>query len=1012
MIKKKNKLNNKIESSIVADITDSISVLQSLPVGVIIYSLKNILFANSAAFKILNFDKKIEKSISKKSIFDFLLPEYHKIVKNNAVLLFKGGTPESLIYRVVNQKKQFFSIEVKSSVVKFNGEQVILVSFTDVSDDINLRNELTESKEKLEIITENSNDLIFFYSAYPKPNYSYMSPALKGMLGYDAKFFYGNPDFGYSLVVNKDDYKKNEKKLVRLQKTNSKETLKSVFQYKTKFGKLVWLEDRYTPIFDEKNKIKYFLGLSRDVTIEKEAQLDLQQKQNSYANLIESAPVGIFIHEKGICLFANTEASTILEEKSPKAIIGKYLIDYIIPEQREAGLDRIKRALKGDVLEYKTYTIKTAKKKFIEVELKTTSVIFNGIQCVQTTMTNISAEKKLQAQTLKTQLVEDTNKTLIRVIEERDEKQAKLNTIFNTSTHIMWTVDKNYKLSSFNQNYYNQIFDFYNKILEIGLDYRKLYKSISTKENYNYWIGKFDLAFKGEDVVFETKKLLDNGDYIYREIFLNPTLDSKGNVLEIVAISHDITERKNNEIKAQEQSAKLLAIFESSSHLIWTVDKDFNLTECNENFRNTFFGNNNVYPVFKKQLHTLLPKEKQQTYKSYWYDLYAKVLNGQSLKFERLQFSAKGSFEVKEVYLNPIRNINNEIVEIACLAHDITENKLFEKQTLEQSAKLKAIFESGDQLMWTITKDKIITSFNKNYSNSIFDLYGHYPELGKQVRSGKSAKYHPFWDEKYQEAFSGHKVEFISERKTLKGETIIRQMILNPIKDSFNNVVEVSGIGFDITENKKNEERVTQSLKEKEILLKEVHHRVKNNMQVISSILNLQSSYVKDDYALSLLKECQNRIKSMAYIHESLYQTKNFEGVNFSEYVSTLTKNLVHTYSVNTKGVKLVLNLNDLFLNLDLSIPCGLIINEIISNSLKYAFPNKMGGIIFVNLTVVNKLVNIEIGDNGIGIPSHVDIKQTQTLGLQLVDTLIEQIDGSLKLERINGTKFIIKFKI
>ena len=996
----------------IADITDSISVLQSLPVGVIIYSLKNILFANSEAFKLLKFDKKLEKSICKFSIFDFLLPEYHKTVKDNATLLFKGQIPKNIIYKVVNQKKQFFSIEVKSSVVIFKAERSILVSFTDVSEDINLRNELTESKEKLELITENSNDLIFFYSAYPKAEYVYMSPAAKRMFGYDLKFFYKNPKFGSSLVVDKKEYEKNKKVLFDLQKSNKNKEIKSVFQYKTKSGKLLWLEDRYTPIFDEKNKIKYFLGLSRDVTIEKEVQIELQKKQISYANLIESAPVGIFIHEKGICLFANTEANNILEEKSPKAIIGKYLIDYIIPEQREFGLDRIRRALKGEALEYKTYIIKTAKNKFVEVELKTTSVIFNGKQCVQTTMSNISSEKKLQAQTLKTQLVEETNKKLIKVIKERDDKQAKLNTIFNTSTHIMWTVDKDYKLSSFNKNYYNQILDFYNKKLEVGIDYRKLYKSISTKENYTYWIGKFDLAFKGQDVVFETKKQLNNGDFIYREIFLNPTLDSKGNVLEIVAISHNITERKLNEIKAQEQSAKLLAIFESSAHLIWTVDKDFNLTECNENFIKVFKANNNALPIIKKQLHLLLPKDKQQSYKSYWYSLYAKVLNGQSLKFERLQFSAKGDFSVKEVYLNPIRNINNEIVEIACLAHDITENKLFEKQTLEQSAKLKAIFESGDQLMWTITKDKIITSFNKNYSNSIFDLYGHYPEIGKQVRSGKSVKYHPFWDEKYVEAFNGHKVEFISERKTLSGETIIRQMILNPIKDSFNNVVEVSGIGFDITENKKNEEKVTQSLKEKEILLKEVHHRVKNNMQVISSILNLQSSYVKDDYALSLLKECQNRIKSMAYIHESLYQTKNFEGVNFSEYVSTLTKNLVHTYSVNTKGVKLILSLNDLFLNLDLSIPCGLIINEIISNSLKYAFPDKKGGIIFVNLTVKNNLVNIEIGDNGIGISPHVDIKQTQTLGLQLVDTLIEQIDGSLKLERNNGTKFIIKFKI
>ena len=742
------------------------------------------------------------------------------------------------------------------------------------------------------------------------------------------------------------------------------------------------------------------------------AQSSIVIKDTELISVLQALPIGVFIHHKGKCLFANTEACTILEEKSIKHIIGKYLIDYIIPNQANLSLDRIKRELKGEVLKNKTYLIKTAKKNEVEVDLKTTTVFFNGSNCLQTTMTNVSAEKKLAEEILRARLAEKTNDVLVNVIRERNATEAKLNTIFNTSTHIIWTVDKNYKLSSFNQNYYNQMFDFYNKILVMGLDYKKLYKSIFNKSDYIYWLSKFESAFKGENIIFETKKLLDNGDYIYREIFLNPTFDNNGTVSEIVAISHNITERKTNEIKAQEKSAKLVAIFESSAHLIWTVDKEFNLIECNNNFIKTFRDNYNATPILKKPAHLVLPKEKQQKYKSYWYDLYTKVLNGNSLKFERTQFTIEGEYSVKEIYLNAIRNTNNEIVEIACLAHDITENKIFEKQILEQSAKLKAIFESGDQLMWSITKDRIITSFNQNYSKSVFDLYGHYPEIGKAVGSDNSVKYHPYWDDKYMEAFSGKKVEFISERKTLKGEVIVRQMILNPIKDAFNNVIEVSGIGFDITENKKNEERVSQSLKEKEILLKEVHHRVKNNMQVISSILNLQSSYVKDEYALSLLKECQNRIKSMAYIHESLYQTKNFEGVNFSEYISTLSKNLVHTYSVNTKNVKLILNLSDLFLNLDLSIPCGLIINEIISNSLKYAFPSKKGGIIFVNLTVKNKLVNIEIGDNGIGIPGHIDIKQTQTLGLQLVDTLIEQIDGSLKLERNNGTKFIIKFKI
>jgi two-component sensor histidine kinase len=150
----------------------------------------------------------------------------------------------------------------------------------------------------------------------------------------------------------------------------------------------------------------------------------------------------------------------------------------------------------------------------------------------------------------------------------------------------------------------------------------------------------------------------------------------------------------------------------------------------------------------------------------------------------------------------------------------------------------------------------------------------------------------------------------------------------------------------------------------------------------------------------------------MAFIHESLYQSKNFESVNFSDYVSTLAKNLVHTYSVNTQKIKLILTLDKLFLNLDTSIHCGLIINEIISNSLKYAFPNNRDGIIFVTLKVDKQKVLIQAGDNGIGISSEIDLKQSKTLGLQLVETLVEQINGTIILERNNGTRFNIEFKL
>ena len=180
---------------------------------------------------------------------------------------------------------------------------------------------------------------------------------------------------------------------------------------------------------------------------------------------------------------------------------------------------------------------------------------------------------------------------------------------------------------------------------------------------------------------------------------------------------------------------------------------------------------------------------------------------------------------------------------------------------------------------------------------------------------------------------------------------------------------------------------------------------------MISSILNLQSSYVKEEKTLEILKESQNRIKSMAFIHESLYQTNDFSKINFSEYITSLAKNLVHSYGVFDNPVDLKLLVGDISLNLDLSIPCGLIINELVSNSLKYAFTEKGKGVIKIELFEKNKEVVLVVEDNGLGLPSHIDYRDTESLGLQLVVTLTEQINGKIDLENNKGAKYTVTFK-
>ncbi|MBL7884474.1 MAG: hypothetical protein JNL69_10430, partial [Bacteroidia bacterium] len=237
------------------------------------------------------------------------------------------------------------------------------------------------------------------------------------------------------------------------------------------------------------------------------------------------------------------------------------------------------------------------------------------------------------------------------------------------------------------------------------------------------------------------------------------------------------------------------------------------------------------------------------------------------------------------------------------------------------------------------------------------------------------------------------------------------EIYLNPIFNEKGQVIEISGIGHDITEKKLVEEKIKQSLQEKEVLLKEVHHRVKNNLQVISSILNLQSSYVKDAGTLNILKESQNRIKSMAFIHESLYQTKDFSSINFSEYVVNLSNNLIHSYSNFEYEIKLNLDIQNVFLNLDLAIPCGLIINEIISNALKYAFVEKQNdGEISIEMKTEDENLILKLSDNGAGLPKNIDFRNTESLGLQLVVTLTEQLNGTIELDTTNGTAYTIIF--
>jgi len=344
-------------------------------------------------------------------------------------------------------------------------------------------------------------------------------------------------------------------------------------------------------------------------------------------------------------------------------------------------------------------------------------------------------------------------------------------------------------------------------------------------------------------------------------------------------------------------------------------------------------------------------------------------------------------------------------------AEERRKRKRVEAELKSTKEKLESfINNTPDAIVITDLKTKILQinkGFEKIYGWNTTEVIGIklptipeniIPETEKLLEEVKSGK-----------VITAH--ETIRRRKDMTLFDV--SVTISPIKDTSGKVVAFAGISRDITERKRTEEQTMCSLLEKETLLREIHHRVKNNMQVISSLLRLQSKYIKDKDDYEIFKDSQNRISSMSLVHEKLYQSGDFTKIDFNIYVNDLVKSLFHSYGDISNNIIPNIKVDNVSLGIDSAIPCGLIINELVTNSLKHAFPDGRKGEIkvFLGQTGENEF-ELEVSDNGVGIVQGIDFDNSDTLGLHLVKILAEnQLHGEINLIRNQGSKFKINFK-
>lgn len=485
----------------------------------------------------------------------------------------------------------------------------------------------------------------------------------------------------------------------------------------------------------------------------------------------------------------------------------------------------------------------------------------------------------------------------------------------------------------------------------------------------------------------------------------------------ILAMLIDITERKRAEVALKESEQKYRNLVEACQGVIWTVDLQGRLTFVNQAVKQVY--GYEPQEMIGRHFSEFMTSNQAQISQ----ETFIRVLEGESLFQHEAQFLHKEGRTLNiSSNLMALQDDTGKVLGATGTTLDITPFKQTEAALRASQAKLSTILDSA---IAVIINFRVFADRNWKYdyfSSGAEIMYGYTPEelindknlwLSRVVAEDVERIFKVAFENIFAEQTTQFEYRFRHKDQTIRWHSFTIFAKRNNAEDCW----IVTSVDTDINERKMAEERLKISLKEKEALLKEVHHRVKNNLQVISSLLDFQAQHIQEPQALKSFQASQHRVKSIALIHEKLYQSESLDKVNLAEYINSLTSHLIHAYTLNPDNVDLQFQLDEVLCNLDVALPCGLIINELVSNALKHGLPGNTKGKIWVKLKLLdmNSELNrpqfyIMVGNDGIKLSKLPNVGSVESVGFQLIYALIQQLHGQIEIEQSRGTEFKISF--
>lgn len=502
---------------------------------------------------------------------------------------------------------------------------------------------------------------------------------------------------------------------------------------------------------------------------------------------------------------------------------------------------------------------------------------------------------------------------------------------------------------------------------------------------------------KSKSVV--NRNVTKSGEVIYCEWYNSYLFDDFGKLVSTYSLVLDITQRVEAMNRSQRSMQSYRDLFDSISDAIYLVDDNGIILGANKGTKYTF-----GYPVqelvgehYKKLSapgkfqHDRLMEIKKEGKKS-------------SVKLEGWGRKANGEIFPTELLVNAGTYFDEEVLII--IERDISERKLAEEELKKRQHLLNDLFNTSPLGIALLNSHNEVIEINKGFEH----LFGFEKDELIGLELDRVIVPEKYLEHARQLTETPFVEEVATRRKTKSGELIDVIIYAVPIIID-DKMVYKYGIYVDITDRKKAEQKVRTSLKEKEVLLAEIHHRVKNNLAVITGLLELQSYNSNDEKARRILRDSQMRIHSIALVHEKLYDNENFSEIKVRDYIKELSKTIEQTMGVETVSVKLDFKLENVALPITQAIPCGLILNEVLTNSFKHAFKGREKGKVYISFVREGELMVFKIKDDGIGIDSDLDTRERQSLGMKLIRTLSKQLNAEINVGSEAGVEFEFRFK-